>query len=94
MAILNYHVTCSDVTAQRLVGSDNMPHDVVIHNATKSSNEYIWIGGSSATAGTADGMHIDQADTIYMTLRPGDELWCTSTPNGLIAHVVDIRRND
>jgi len=94
MAIINRQVVCSDTTPAQLVGADNMPHDVIIHNATKSSNEYIWIAGSSATAGTGTGMHIDQADTIYLTLQPNDEIWAISTPNGLVAHVMDIRKND
>ena len=94
MAIINRQVTLSNTEPRQLVGADNMPHDVIIHNASKSSNEYIWIAGSSATAGTGTAMHIDDADTISMTLRPDDELWAISTPSGLIAHVTDIRRND
>jgi len=94
MAIINRQVTCSDTTPVQLVGADNMPHDVIIHNASKSSNNYIWIAGSSATAGTATGMHIDDAQTVYMTLQPDDEIWAVSTPSGLIAHVMDIRKND
>jgi len=94
MALVNRNVTCSDTTAQRIVGADNMPHRAVLHNATKSSNEYIWIGGSSAVAGTADGMHIDPGQTIYVDFAPNDELWATSTPDGLIVQVLDMRRND
>ena len=94
MPIINRQVVCSNTTPVQLVGADNMPHDVIIHNATKSSNEYIWISGSSATAGTGTAMHIDDAQTVYMTLQPGDEIWAISTPNGLIAHVMDIRKED
>ncbi len=94
MALVNRNVTCSDTTAQRIVGADNMPHRAVLHNATKSSNEYIWVGGSSAVAGTADGMHIDPGQTIYVDLAPNDELWATSTPDGLTVQVLDMRRND
>jgi hypothetical protein len=94
MAIINRQVVCNDTTPVQLVGADNMPHDVIIHNATKSSNEYIWIAGSSATAGTGIGMHIDDSQTVYMTLQPDDEIWAVSTPDGLIAHVMDIRKND
>ena len=94
MALINRNVTCSDTTAQRIVGADNMPHRAVLHNATKSSNEYIWIGGSSAVAGTADGMHIDPGQTIYVDLAPNDELWATSDPDGLEVQVLDMRRND
>ena len=94
MALVNRNVTCSETVAQRIVGSDNMPHRAVLHNATKSSNEYVWIGGSSAVAGTADGMHIDPGQTIYVDLAPNDELWATSTPDGLVVQVLDMRRND
>jgi hypothetical protein len=94
MPILNRNVTCSDTTAQRIVGADNMPHRAILHNATKSSNEYIYIGGSSATAGTADGMHIDPGQTIYVDLAPNDEVWATSDPDGLDVLVFDMRRND
>jgi hypothetical protein len=94
MAIVNRQVTLSDTVATQIVGADNMPHDVILHNASKSSNNYIWIAGSSATAGTGTAMHIDDAQTVYMTLRPDDELWAISTPSGLIVHVTDIRRND
>lgn len=92
--LINRNVTCSNTVAKRIVGSDNMPHRAVLHNATKSSNEYVWIAGSSATAGTANGMHIDPGQTIYVDLAPNDELWATSTPNGLIVQVLDMRRND
>ena len=94
MAIVTRNVTCSNTVAKRIVGADNMPHRVALHNATKSSNEYIWVAGGSASAGTASGMHIDPGQTIYVDLAPNDELWATSTPDGLIVQVLDMRRND
>ena len=94
MTIMNRQVTLSDTVAKQIVGADNMPHDVILHNSSKSSNNYIWIAGSSATAGTATAMHIDDSDTIYLNLQPDDELWAISTPTGLIVHVTDIRKND
>ena len=94
MTIMNRQVTLSDTVAKQIVGADNMPHDVILHNSSKSSNNYIWIAGSSATAGTATAMHIDDSDTIYLNLQPDDELWAISTPSGLIVHVTDIRKND
>jgi len=39
-------------------------------------------------------MHIDPGQTIYVTLRPGDELWGLSDPNGLNVGVLDVRKND
>ena len=95
MALVSRQVTCSDTVAKRIVGADNMPHRAILHNATKSSNEYIYIAGGSALAfSTASGMHIDAGQTIYVDLAPNDELWATSTPNGLVVQVLDMRRND
>jgi hypothetical protein len=95
MALISGAVTLSDTTAQRIVGSDNMPHRAILHNATKSSNEYIYIAGSSAAAfATALGMHIDPGQTIYVDLDPNDELWATSDPDELVVQVLDMRRND
>jgi hypothetical protein len=95
MALVSRQVTCSDTVAKRIVGADNMPHRAVLHNATKSSNEYIYIAGGSAQAfSTVAGMHIDPGQTIYVDLAPNDELWATSDPDELIVHVLDMRRND
>lgn len=95
MAIVTRQVTCSDTTAQRIVGADNMPHKVILHNATKSSNQYIWIAGGSAQAfATVASMHIDPGQTIYLDLAPEDEVWATSVPDGLIVQVFDQRQND
>ena len=95
MVLISRQVTCSATSSQRIVGHDNMPHRAILHNATKSSNEYIYIAGGSAQAfGTVAGMHIDPGQTIYVDLAPEDELWATSDPDGLIVQVLDMRRND
>jgi len=93
MPIRNALYTLSNTTPTQIVGADNMPHDVILHNMTKSSNEYIFIAGSSATAGTAS-IHMDPGQTLYMTLQPDDELWAVSDPNGLEVGVLDIRKAD
>lgn len=94
MPITSARFTLSDTTPVQIVVPDNMPHDVVLHNETKSSNEYIWIGGDSSSAGTGSGMHIDPSQTIYVTLGPEDELWATSDPDGLVVQVLDVRKTD
>jgi hypothetical protein len=94
MALVSSNVTCSSTVAQRIVGADNMNHRAILHNATKSSNEYIYIGGGSAVANSTSGMHIDPGQTIYVDLAPNDELWATSDPNGLVVQILDMRQND
>ena len=92
MTIVNRLVTCGTVATQ-VVGADNMPHEVHLHNMTKSSNEYIYIGGSSAVS-TANTLHPDPGQSMTPHLRPDDELWAVSDPDGLELGVLDIRRND
>ena len=95
MAIQSRQVTLSNVTATRIVGHDNMPHRAALHNATKSSNEYVYVAGGSALAfGTVAGFHIDPGQTIYIDLAAEDELWATSDPDGLVVQVIDMRQND
>jgi len=95
MAVRSRTFTLSISEAQRIVEPDEMPHDIVLHNATKSSNEYILMAGGSAHAvGTANSMHIDPGQTVNMTLQVGDELWATSSPSGLVVQVLDIRKGE
>lgn len=93
MPITHSLITLSSGTATRIVGADNMPHSVTLHNMTKSSNEYIHFGGDSSV-GTANSPHIDPGDTLQLDLGPNDELWAVSDPNGLEVGVLDIRKED
>ena len=91
MTLINRQVTLGTAVVE-IVGSDNMPHDVVLHNMTKSSNEYIFIGGPDVS--TTNAPHIDPGGTLQITLRPGDRLYGVSDPAGLVVGVLDIRKND
>ena len=92
MTILTRAVTLSNVTPTVIVGRDNMPHTVTLHNMTKSSNEYVHVGPADMTL--ANSIHIDPGQTIQITLRPGDVLYGMSDPNGLVVGVLDIQNND
>jgi hypothetical protein len=91
MTLVNRQVTLG-TAAVEIVGHDNMPHDVILHNMTKSSNEYIFYGGPDITVSNAP--HIDPGETIQFTLRPGDRLYALSDPDGLVVGLLDIRKND
>jgi len=91
MTLVNRQVTLG-TAAIEIVGHDNMPHDVILHNMTKSSNEYIFFGGPDVS--TTNAPHIDPGETIQFTLRPGDRLYALSDPDGLVVGVLDIRKND
>lgn len=92
MPIVSALITLSNVTPTRIVESHHMPHDVILHNQQKQSNRYVYIGNSDVTTTTA--MHIDPGQTIYLTMRPGDELWAVSDPDGLEVGVTDIRKGE
>ena len=91
MTLVNRQVTLG-TAAIEIVGHDNMPHDVILHNMTKSSNQYIFYGGPDVS--TTNAPHIDPGETIQFTLRPGDRLYALSDPSGLVVGVLDIRKND
>jgi hypothetical protein len=91
MPIVTRQVTLG-TAATEIVGYDNMPHDVILHNMTKSSNQFIFFGGSDVS--TTNAPHIDPGETIQFTLRPGDRLYAVSDPAGLVVGVMDIRKPD
>jgi hypothetical protein len=91
MAIVTRQVTLG-TAATEIVGHDNMPHDVILHNMTKSSNNYIFFGDSAVS--TTNSPHIDPGETIQFTLGPEDRLYAVSDPAGLVVGVMDIRKND
>ena len=90
MGVTQAQYTLTLGTAIRVVSPDVMPHEVTLHNMTKSSNEYIFVGNSGVSVG--NGLHIDPGGTLQMTLQPGDDLWAVSDPGGLEVGVVDIRK--
>jgi hypothetical protein len=91
MPLVHRQVTLG-TAATEIVGHDNMPHDVILHNMTKSSNSFIFYGGADVS--TTNAPHIDPGETIQFTLRPGDRLFAVSNPAGLVVGVMDIRKND
>ena len=91
MTIVTRQVTLG-TAATEIVGHDNMPHDIILHNMTKSSNQFIFYGGANVS--TTNSPHIDPGETISFTLGPDDRLFAVSDPAGLVVGVMDIRKND
>jgi hypothetical protein len=91
MPIVNSEITLG-TAAVEIVGHDNMPHHVILHNMTKSGNHYIFYGGSAVS--TTNAPHIDPGETIQFDLGPGDRLFAVSDPAGLKVGVLDIRQVD
>jgi hypothetical protein len=91
MPIVSAVFTLSNGTATKIVEPATMPHHVTLHNMTKSSNEFVHIGGPGVT--DANSIHIDPGETLNLTLGPGDELYAVSDPGGLVVGVLDVRKN-
>jgi len=80
MPIYNNLVTLG-TAAQMVVPPRNMGQEVHLHNMTKSSNEYIHVGGPGITVNNS--VHMDPGESMVITLGPGDDLYALSDPSGL-----------
>jgi len=80
MPIYNNLVTLG-TAAQMVVPPRNMGQEVHLHNMTKSSNEYIHVGGPGITVNNS--VHMDPGQSMVITLGPGDDLYALSDPSGL-----------
>jgi hypothetical protein len=74
-------------TAVQIFGPRNNPTHVLLHNGEKSSNNFIWFGGSSAVT-TSTGAHIDNASTYQLILWAGSELWAITDSGTKTLHVL------
>jgi len=91
MTIITDRITLG-TAATLIVPNDNMAQEVHLHNMTKSSNEYIYVG--NAAVSTANAIHIDPGEDLTMMLRPGDSLYAISDPSGLDVGVLRITKGD
>ena len=89
MSIYHDRITLG-TAAVEIVPAWSGPQYVMLHNMTKSSNEYIFVGGSAA--GTANTIHIDPGENLNMQLPPGDALYALSDPSGLDVGILVMRR--
>lgn len=83
--------TLDETTPTKVVEPSTLPQEVHLHNATKSSNEYVFLGKSNVT--TTTGLHLDPGESKVMQLMPNDELWAVSDPDGLVLQVLTVRQN-
>ena len=80
MAITSGHTTIG-LTATQIDGSSPNPSRIHIHNNDQQQN--LFIGGADVT--TTTGLLLEKADSIELTLNPGESLYGVSTQGG---HVV------
>jgi heptaprenylglyceryl phosphate synthase len=86
MALRTKQVTVGTAVVSVLEPQTNQTR-VIIHNAEKSSNEFIWIGGSNAVT-TSTGFHLDPMQTIEFVLDTGNQIWAITDKPGKSLHVL------
>jgi hypothetical protein len=86
MALNTQQFTIGTTSIQIFSPSANS-RQVILHNANKSSNTFIWFGGSSDVT-TTSGAHIDDASTYQLVLQGGNSLWAISDSAGRALHVL------
>jgi hypothetical protein len=86
MALETKQVTVGTAAVQ-ILGARNNPTHVLLHNAQKNSNEFIWFGGGSAVT-TSTGAHLDDAETYQLILWAGSELWAITDSGTKSLHVL------
>lgn len=89
MSVYHDRITLG-TAATEIVPAWSGPQYVMLHNMTKSSNSYIFVGGSSA--GTGNTIHIDPGENLDFQLPPGDSLYALSDPNGIDVGILVMRR--
>jgi len=91
MPIFTNNVTLGTAAVQ-VVAPDIMQQEVHLHNMTKSSNEYIYLGGGSDIT-TSNTIHIDPGESITIWLGPGDPLYALSDPDGLELGILVVKQD-
>lgn len=86
MGLSTQQVTVGTAAVQLFKPSNN-PRFILLHNAEKSSNEFIWFGGSGAVT-TSTGAHLDDSETYQLTLHAGSELWAITDSGTKSLHVL------
>lgn len=92
MPLTSQVFTLNATTPTLIVDADNMVQEVHLHNMTKSSNEYVHLGGPDMTL--LNSIHIDPGESKTLRLNPKDRLFAMSDPTGLVVGVMTIRKND
>lgn len=86
MPIYASQVTLGTAAPVLIVKSHHMAQDVTIHNHSKSSNQYVYIGGGSVSE--VNSIHIDPGETLQLKIQAGDVLYGISNVDDLKVGVI------
>ena len=86
MSLQSQQFTIGTAAVQIFAAGKN-PRQVILHNASKSSNTFIWFGGSSDVT-TSTGAHLDDSSTYQLVLQTSNQLWAISDAGDRALHVL------
>lgn len=89
MPLVHRQVTLGTATVE-IVGHDNMPHEVHIHNNNTDQAHLVFVGGSAVTI--SNGLRIGGDETLTITLQPDDRLYGVSNHTATVVSILDIRK--
>lgn len=91
MAIYSAQHTLSASVPTLVVPPSTQPQSVHLHNMTKSSNQYIYLGNADITPNNS--IHIDPGESIKFILMASQELYAISDPADLVLGVLAVRHD-
>ena len=91
MPIIHRQVTIGTAVTE-IVGHDNQPHEVHVHNNNNDNAHNVYLGGSAVTIST--GLRVGANETLSMNLGPEDRLYAVSNHTATVVGVLDIRKLD
>lgn len=92
MPLSNARYTVPLNTRVKIATADNMPQQVIIHEADHDASVAVYLGDSTVDA--TNGFHLHNQETLQLTLRPGDELYAWSAQGSPTMQVIQIQNND
>ena len=91
MPIIHRQVTIGTAVTE-IVGHDNQPHEVHVHNNNNDNAHNLYLGASDVT--TSTGIRVAANETLSMNLSPEDRLYAVSNHTATVVGVLDIRKLD
>ena len=85
------NVVALGTTATEIIGSDNMPQDVLIHN--NSTGDAIVYLGEDDTVTSSTGTVLVAEERIAMELMPGDALFAIGSTADIDLRILQIQKN-
>lgn len=90
MTLTGAQFTLGTATVVQIVANHHNPQRVTVHNQENQSSRFAYLGGADVSS--ANGVHLDNGQTMEFTLNPGEALFAIASHQdvevGVIRQVV------